>query len=148
RLPPRLARAVPDAVLRRARRHRRRDRPDRLASAGARSQRAQPRARAPVGAHPRSDDLMSDPGLHVTDITVRFGGNVVLNGVTVDAPLGRLTGLPGPNGAGKTTLFNVCSGLLRPTSGNVRLFGDDVSSLGPAPRARLGLGRPFHPTAF
>ena len=86
---------------------------------------------------------MTEPGLHVTDITVRFGGNVVLNGVTVDAPLGRLTGLLGPNGAGKTTLFNVCSGLLRPTSGTVRLFGDDVSSLGPAPRARLGLGRTF-----
>jgi ABC-type branched-subunit amino acid transport system ATPase component len=86
---------------------------------------------------------VSDAGLQTQDVTVRFGGSVVLNGVGVDAPLGRLTGLLGPNGAGKTTLFNVCSGLLRPTSGTVRLFGDDVSHVGPAHRARLGLGRTF-----
>ncbi len=82
-------------------------------------------------------------GLQAQDVTVRFGGSVVLNGVCVDAPLGRLTGLLGPNGAGKTTLFNVCSGLLRPTSGTVRVFGEDVSHHGPAARARRGLGRTF-----
>ncbi len=82
-------------------------------------------------------------GLEITDIVVRFGGNTAVNGVSVAAPLGRITGLIGPNGAGKTTTFNVCSGLLRPSSGSVRFFGHDVSFRSAAARARMGLGRTF-----
>jgi ABC-type branched-subunit amino acid transport system ATPase component len=83
------------------------------------------------------------PGLEVLDITVCFGGNTAVDGVTLAAPPGRITGLIGPNGAGKTTTFNVCSGLLRPSSGTVRLFGHDVSHRSAAARARMGLGRTF-----
>jgi len=83
------------------------------------------------------------PGLEVLDITVRFGGNTAVEGVSLAAPLGRITGLIGPNGAGKTTTFNVCSGLLRPSSGSVSLFGQDVSHRSAAARARMGLGRTF-----
>jgi len=79
----------------------------------------------------------------VRGVTAGYGDTIVLRDVSVAVPDGSVVVLIGPNGAGKTTLFNVCSGLLRPTSGTVRLFGDDVSSLGPAPRARLGLGRTF-----
>ena len=58
-------------------------------------------------------------------------------------PWRAITGLVGPNGAGKTTTFNVCSGLVKPTDGQVVLHGRDVTSLGSAERSRLGLGRSF-----
>ena len=83
------------------------------------------------------------PGLAIDDLTVRFGGLVAVDGVTLRAPMGRITGLIGPNGAGKTTTFNSCSGLNRPTSGNVTLHGRDVSNTSPPGRARHGLGRTF-----
>jgi ABC-type branched-subunit amino acid transport system ATPase component len=54
-----------------------------------------------------------------------------------------ITGLVGPNGAGKSTTFNACSGLLRPGNGRVLLHGRDVTTVGPAGRSRLGLGRSF-----
>jgi len=83
------------------------------------------------------------PGLAVADLTVSYGGNVAVDGVSFSAPVGSITGLIGPNGAGKTTTFNVCSGLLRPVAGSVTLLGTDVTAKNPAVRARLGLGRTF-----
>ncbi len=82
-------------------------------------------------------------GLRADDVIVRFGGLTALDGVSVHAPPGRITGLIGPNGAGKTTLFNVCSGLQQAASGRVTLDGDDLGRYGPSRRARLGLGRTF-----
>jgi len=84
-----------------------------------------------------------DGALEVCDLQVRFGGLVAVDGVTISAPTGRITGLIGPNGAGKTTTFNSCSGLNRPTAGRVSLDGADVRRLGPSARARKGLGRTF-----
>ncbi len=83
------------------------------------------------------------PGLEVRDLKVRFGGHLAVDDVSLEAPMGRITGLIGPNGAGKTTAFNACSGLLRPSAGQILLKGVDVSSRQPAARARLGLGRTF-----
>jgi ABC-type branched-subunit amino acid transport system ATPase component len=83
------------------------------------------------------------PGLRVQDVVVRFGGLLAVDNVTLDVPVGRAIGLIGPNGAGKTTTFNACSGLNRPTSGRVSLFGRDVTQMSAAARARLGLGRTF-----
>ncbi|MET0579295.1 MAG: branched-chain amino acid ABC transporter permease/ATP-binding protein [Ilumatobacteraceae bacterium] len=83
------------------------------------------------------------PGLVVTELSVRFGGLIAVNDVSLAAPMGRITGLMGPNGAGKTTTFNSCSGLNKPTTGTVRLHGRDVSGLSPNARARAGLGRTF-----
>jgi ABC-type branched-subunit amino acid transport system ATPase component/ABC-type branched-subunit amino acid transport system permease subunit len=82
-------------------------------------------------------------GLEVRDLKVRFGGHLAVDAVSLEAPMGRITGLIGPNGAGKTTTFNACSGLLRPTAGQILLKGEDISSRQPAVRARLGLGRTF-----
>jgi branched-chain amino acid transport system ATP-binding protein len=86
---------------------------------------------------------MTAPILDTRDVTVKFGGNVALSEVSVDATPGLITGLIGPNGAGKTTCFNVITGLLPPTSGKVVLDGKDVSNLAPHKRARRGLARTF-----
>ena len=81
--------------------------------------------------------------LEVRDVTVKFGGNLALSRVDLDAEPGSITGLIGPNGAGKTTLFNVICGLLHPTSGIVRIAGHDVTRKPPYKRARVGLSRTF-----
>jgi ABC-type branched-subunit amino acid transport system ATPase component/branched-subunit amino acid ABC-type transport system permease component len=87
-----------------------------------------------------------DGGLRVEGVKVRFGGLVALDRVTLEAEPGTITGLIGPNGAGKTTTFNACTGLIRPAKGRVRIGGTDVSRLGPAARARRGIGRTFQET--
>lgn len=81
--------------------------------------------------------------LQVSGVTVSFGGNRALDGVGLTAEAGRVTGLIGPNGAGKSTLFDVASGLRRPSSGQVRLDGRDVTRARPSARARHGLARTF-----
>jgi len=85
----------------------------------------------------------SATGLEVEHLTVRFGGVVAVNDLSLAAPYNRITGLIGPNGAGKTTTFNACSGLLRPSNGSVVLDSVDVSSKNVAKRARGGIGRTF-----
>ncbi|MGZ8752889.1 MAG: ABC transporter ATP-binding protein [Acidimicrobiia bacterium] len=76
-------------------------------------------------------------------VTVRFGGNVALDEVDLDADPGCVTGLIGPNGAGKTTLFNVITGLIPANSGTVRLNGEPMDDLSPTKRARKGMARTF-----
>ena len=81
--------------------------------------------------------------LRVEDIQVAFGGLLALDGVSIEATTGRITGLIGPNGAGKTTLFNACSGLNHPSRGSILLNGTDIMHESPSRRARQGLGRTF-----
>ncbi|MEN3538064.1 ABC transporter ATP-binding protein [Microbispora sp. ZYX-F-249] len=83
------------------------------------------------------------PLLETRGVTVRFGGNTAVDGVSIGVEAGCVTGLIGPNGAGKTTLFNTVTGLQRPAAGQVLLHGADVTRLVPARRARLGLARTF-----
>jgi ABC-type branched-subunit amino acid transport system ATPase component len=68
---------------------------------------------------------------------------VAVDGASLRAPTGRITGLIGPNGAGKTTVFNACSGLNSPDRGRIFIDGVDVSRRGSSYRARSGLGRTF-----
>jgi ABC-type branched-subunit amino acid transport system ATPase component/branched-subunit amino acid ABC-type transport system permease component len=105
-----------------------------------------PRMSAEKRHSPASIDAASPvapTALEVSDLRVSFGGNVAVDGFSLSAPTGRITGLIGPNGAGKTTTFNACSGLLRPRDGHVRFDRHDVTRSGPSARARHGLGRTF-----
>jgi ABC-type branched-subunit amino acid transport system ATPase component len=83
------------------------------------------------------------PGLDADGVTVRYGGLVAADSVTLHAPLGQITGLIGPNGAGKSTTFGACSGVVKPSSGKVSLFGVDVTGLSVQARGQRGLGRTF-----
>jgi len=83
------------------------------------------------------------PLLDVKNITVRFGGNLAVDDVSLGAEAGQVTALIGPNGAGKTTLFNAITGLLTPNGGRVILDGRDVSKLPSHKRARRGMARTF-----
>lgn len=82
------------------------------------------------------------PALAATDIRVRFGGNVAVDGVTFSVAPGQLVGLIGTNGAGKSTLLNAISGFV-PSTGTVEVHGTDITSLDAAGRHRVGLGRGF-----
>ncbi len=84
--------------------------------------------------------------LETRDLTIRFGGHVAVDHVSCRFEPGTLTAIVGPNGAGKTTYFNLISGQLPASEGQVLLNGEDLSSL-PAPlRTRKGLGRAFQLT--
>ncbi|HEY7359653.1 MAG TPA: ATP-binding cassette domain-containing protein [Streptosporangiaceae bacterium] len=80
--------------------------------------------------------------IEVAGLTVRFGGVTSLDGMSVTFETGTC-GLIGPNGAGKTTFFNVLSGFVRPVSGTVRAFGEDLLSMVHFRRARWGVRRTF-----
>ncbi len=86
------------------------------------------------------------PILATRELTIRFGGHVAVDHVTLEVAAGALKAIIGPNGAGKTTLFNLLSGQYRPSEGRVYFKGADVTALGPAARARRGIGRSFQLT--
>ena len=89
---------------------------------------------------------MSKPVLETKGLTVRFGGHVAVDNVSAVFHAGTLTAIVGPNGAGKTTYFNLISGQLPATAGSVLIDGVDVTMLGAARRAKLGIGRAFQLT--
>jgi branched-chain amino acid transport system ATP-binding protein len=83
------------------------------------------------------------PSIEASGVTVTFGGRRALDGASLTAETGKITGLIGPNGAGKSTMFDVICGLRRPVAGTVRLDGKDVTRQGPARRAGHGMARTF-----
>jgi ABC-type branched-subunit amino acid transport system ATPase component/ABC-type branched-subunit amino acid transport system permease subunit len=101
------------------------------------------RPSAPVAVRLPDDTLVRPVLLAARDITVRFGGNVAIDSLSFDVHPGEVVGILGPNGAGKTTTFNVLSGFVPPSHGEVWFRGRAVSGLSPAERARAGLGRSF-----
>ncbi len=81
--------------------------------------------------------------IEVDAVSKRFGGFTAIRDCSLKVPRGSITGLIGPNGAGKTTLFNIIAGALTPSSGQVKLNGQDVTGLRPYELHRHGLVRTF-----
>jgi branched-chain amino acid transport system ATP-binding protein len=89
---------------------------------------------------------MTDVFLEARGVGKRFGNFQALQGITVQFRAGELCAIIGPNGAGKSTFFNVLSGSLAPTTGQVLFRGQDVTGLAPHAYARLGIAKSFQIT--
>ncbi|SDN17992.1 branched-chain amino acid transport system ATP-binding protein [Halogranum gelatinilyticum] len=93
-----------------------------------------------------TDAATTDVVLETRDLVKRFGELVATDEVNLAIERGEFRSVIGPNGAGKTTLFNLISGALTPTSGQVVFEGEDVSRLPPYERVKKGIGRSFQIT--
>lgn len=101
--------------------------------------RSEPSAEAPLTAgHRVRPATLSTDGL-----TVRFGGVLALDQVSITVTSGQVVGVIGPNGAGKTTFIDALTGFVRAGAGRVRLDGKDVTGSSPAALARRGVTRSF-----
>lgn len=81
--------------------------------------------------------------LEVRDLTVRFGGVLALDTLSLEVLPGSVVGLIGPNGAGKTTAIDAMTGFVAPSAGTITLDADDISGHSAARRARAGVSRSF-----
>ena len=81
--------------------------------------------------------------LYAENVTVRFGGLVAVNNVSMHIVPGEIHAVIGPNGAGKSTFFNAVSCLYPATSGTIRFLNEDITHLQPHQVARRGIGRTF-----
>ncbi|KEK24121.1 ABC transporter ATP-binding protein [Bacillus gaemokensis] len=84
--------------------------------------------------------------LETRDLCVSFGKHHVIKNVNLTIQKGKLISIIGPNGAGKTTLFNLLSGQIFPTKGEIYFKGRDITKLSIPERTRLGMGRSFQLT--
>ena len=84
--------------------------------------------------------------LEFTDLTVRFGGFVAVNSLSLRVPQGQFRAIIGPNGAGKTTAINAAHGVIRPDGGAIRVSGEDVTRLPTWARTRRGIARTYQIT--
>jgi branched-chain amino acid transport system ATP-binding protein len=84
--------------------------------------------------------------LQVRGLTVRFGTLVAVSDVSFDAQRGHITSVIGPNGAGKSSLFNLISGAIRPSAGQVLFEGRDMTGQRPDKMLAAGLARSFQIT--
>lgn len=91
----------------------------------------------------RQGEEAQAPVLTAKNIVRRFGGIAAVNDVSFEVRHGEILGLIGPNGAGKTTMFDLLSGIVLPTSGEIRLNGAVVSGESAHRRIGRGLGRTF-----
>ena len=83
------------------------------------------------------------PVLQLASVTMRFGGLVAVNELSLTIDAGQLYGLIGPNGAGKTTVFNVITGVYRPTSGSIKFDDQEISGRRAGKITRHGVARTF-----
>jgi branched-chain amino acid transport system permease protein len=100
---------------------------------------------------PRDDKRLPDraiptagtPLLQASQVRKTFGGLVAVNDVSFEVDSGHIIGLIGPNGAGKSTTFNLITGVLPLSSGEIRFEGHALQTQSPQRAASLGLGRTF-----
>ncbi len=81
--------------------------------------------------------------LEIDQLSVTFGGLDALKDLDFHVDEGEIVGVIGPNGAGKTTFFNMISGMVRPTSGDIRFEGESLIGLDPNQVAQRGIARTF-----
>ena len=81
--------------------------------------------------------------LQIDKIRKQFGGLVAVNDISFDITAGKIVGLIGPNGAGKSTTFNLITGVMSKTSGQVKFRGQDISTLRSREISRKGMARTF-----
>jgi branched-chain amino acid transport system ATP-binding protein len=91
----------------------------------------------------RAPGTAPDPILATHDLEVSFGGLRAVDKVGLEIRRGEIVGLIGPNGSGKSTVFNLISGLVVPTGGEVRFEGMNTTGWKPHRTARHGLARTF-----
>lgn len=84
--------------------------------------------------------------IRTENLTIQFGGHVAVDHVNFSMPEKHFKSIIGPNGAGKTTFFNLLSGELKPTDGDVFYKGQSLGNMSSVERTRLGLGRSFQIT--
>jgi branched-chain amino acid transport system ATP-binding protein len=89
---------------------------------------------------------MTTPALELAELRKNFGRTEIIRGVSLQIPAGERHAVIGPNGAGKSTLYNLVSGRLEPTSGSIRINGEDITGLHPYEINRRGLARSFQVT--
>lgn len=89
-----------------------------------------------------------DPLLRLERLTRTYGGLTALDGLDLRLSRGARHAVVGPNGAGKTTLLHLVAGAARPTGGEIRYAGRDITHTGPSARARLGIARTFQTPAL
>ena len=120
--------------------------PDGIWSLVARKMPRPPRKMDWQGAEPlsaRSKPAMGDLVLKVDKIRKQFGGLTAVNDISFGIHAGKIVGLIGPNGAGKSTTFNLITGVLSKTSGQVTYRGQDISALPSREISRQGMARTF-----
>ena len=86
------------------------------------------------------------PLLEADGLTKRYGAIAAVDDLSFSLRRGELLAMIGPNGAGKSTCFNMLMGQTRPTSGRVRLMGEDITGMAPRAVWRRGVGRTFQVT--
>ncbi|MGG0719165.1 ABC transporter ATP-binding protein [Robertmurraya massiliosenegalensis] len=84
--------------------------------------------------------------IETKELTIAFGGHVAVEHVDISVPANQFKSIIGPNGAGKTTFFNLLSGQLTPTEGEIFFRGEKITKLSPTERTRKGIGRSFQIT--
>jgi branched-chain amino acid transport system ATP-binding protein len=88
-------------------------------------------------------DVTAIEALSAAAVTKRFGGLVAVENMSFHLAEKEVLGLIGPNGSGKTTMMNLISGALKPSSGEIKLYGDAIAGAGASRVAHKGVARTF-----